>query len=50
MPFLCLKDITNTCKGMRHSPTIGRDFFSAMAESWKSLNTSKKVFSSFNVC
>ena len=23
MSFLCLKDVTNTCKLIRHSPTIG---------------------------
>ena len=39
--FLRLKDVTNTCKRMRHSPTIG-----ALAESWKKLKTSN-VFSSF---
>ena len=24
--FLRLKDVTNTCKCMRHSPTIGRNY------------------------
>ena len=45
-----LKDVTNTCKSMRNSPTIA-GFFSAMAESWKKLKTSN-VFevSSFIVC
>ena len=42
--FLRLKDVTITCKGMRR-----REFFSAMAESWKKLKTSN-VFSSFSVC
>ena len=23
--FLCLKDVTNSCKHMQHSPTIGRN-------------------------
>ena len=41
---LRLKDVTNTCKGMRHSLTTD-----AMAESWKKLKTSN-VFSSFIVC
>ena len=46
--FLRLKDITITCKRMRHSLSIGR-FFSAMAESWKKMKTSN-VLSSFIVC
>ena len=43
--FLRLKDVTNTCKRMRHR----REFFRAMAESWKKLKTSN-VFSLFIVC
>ena len=31
--FLCLKDVTNTCKHMRHSLKYWREFFSAMVES-----------------
>ena len=47
--FLHLKDVTNTCKCMGHSPTIEcMDFLSAMAESWKKLKTSN-VFSSFKL-
>ena len=42
--YLRLKDVTITCKRMQPS-----QFFSAMAESWKKLNTSN-VFSSFIVC
>ena len=37
--FLRLKDVTNACKRMLHSLTIGK-FFSAMAENWKKLKTS----------
>ena len=47
--FLRLKDVTITCKRMRRSLSIGWEFFSAMAESWKKLKTSN-VFSSFIVC
>ena len=47
--FLRLKDVTITCKHMRRSQSIGGEFFSAMAESWKKLKTSN-VFSSFIVC
>ena len=47
--FLRLKDVTDTYKRKRHSPTIWRDFFRAMAESWKKLKTSN-VCSSFIVC
>ena len=45
---LPLKDVTNTCKRMRHSPYIGGIFFSAMAESWMTLKAST-MFSSFIV-
>ena len=44
--FLLLKDVTITCKRMRHSR---REFFSEMAESWKELKSSN-VFSLFIVC
>ena len=47
--FLHLKDVTITWKCMRRSLGIWREFFSAMAESWKKLKTSN-VFSSFIVC
>ena len=46
--FLRLKDVTITCKRMRRSLKYWREFFSAMAESWKKLKTSN-VFSSFIV-
>ena len=46
--FLRLKYLTITCKGMRRNLRI-REFFSAVAESWKKLKTSN-VFSSFTVC
>ena len=46
--FLRLVDITNTCKHMQHTE-YWREFFSAMAESWKKLKTSN-VFSLFIVC
>ena len=46
--FLRLKDVTNTCKHVRRSLSIGRSFFNAIAESWKKLKTSN-VFSSFIV-
>ena len=42
--FLRLKDIANTCKYMQQSPTIGGDFFSPMALSWKKLKTSNSLF------
>ena len=45
---LCLKDVTITCKYMRHSPTIGRISSMQEAESWKKLKTSNE-FSSFIV-
>ena len=44
--FNTLGNVTNTCKCMQHSPTIGRIF--SVAESWKKLKNSN-VFSSF-VC
>ena len=47
--FLRLKDVTITCKCMRHSLKYWGEFFSAMAGSWKKLKTSN-VFSSFIVC
>ena len=48
--FLRLNDFVNTRKVVRCSLSIyWREFFSAMAESWKRLNTSN-VFSSFIVC
>ena len=50
--FLRWKDVKNTCKKyLRHSPTIGGDFLSAMAESWKKLKKLKtsNVFSLFIV-
>ena len=47
--FICLKDVTITCKRMRRSLSIWREFFSAMAESWKKLKTSN-VFLSFIEC
>ena len=46
--FLRWKDITNTCKCLRQFNYL-LDFLSAMAESWKKLETSN-VFSSFIVC
>ena len=46
--FLRLKDVTNTCKRMRRDLSIGREFFSAKAESSKNLKTSN-LFSSFIV-
>ena len=46
--FLCLKDVTITCKHMRRSLKYWREFFDAVAESWKKLKTSN-VFSSFIV-
>ena len=46
--FLCLKDVTITCKRMRIAK-YWREFFSAMVESWKKLKTSN-VISSFVVC
>ena len=49
--FLCLKDVTNTCKRLRRGLSIvkyWREFFSAKAESWKKLKTSN-LFSSFIV-
>ena len=36
--LLHLKDVTNTCKRMRRSLSIGRS--SSVAESWKKLKTS----------
>ena len=42
--FLRVKDVTITCKRMRHRPTIG-----GMVESLKKLATSN-VFSAFIVC
>ena len=47
--FLRLKDVTNTRKCMRHSPTIGVRLLSAKAESLKKLKTSN-VFPSFIAC
>ena len=47
--FLPLKYIINTCKTYATQSNYWRDFFSAMAESWKKLKTSN-VFSSFIVC
>ena len=48
MSFLRLKDVTNTCARMFASKSnYWREFFSAMAESWKKLKTSN-VFSSFS--
>ena len=41
--FLCLKDVTNTCKRLRRGLSIvkyWRELFSAKAESWKKLKTS----------
>ena len=46
--FLRLKYATYSCKHIRNS-YYWRDFFSAMAESWKKLKTSN-VFSTFIVC
>ena len=45
--FLRLKDVTSTRK--RKKAKYWGEFFSAMAESWKKLNTSN-VFSLFIVC
>ena len=47
--FLCSKEVTITCKHMQHSLSIGGEFFSAMAESWKRLKT-LNVLLSFIVC
>ena len=47
--FIRWKDVTYTCKYMRHNPTIGGTVSSAMAESWKKLNT-VNIFLSFIVC
>ena len=49
MSFLRLKDVTNTCKCMRHSPTICGNFSVQWGKSWKKLKTSN-VFSLFTVC
>ena len=38
--FLRWKDVRNTCKCMRHSPTIGRISSVQLAESWKKLKAS----------
>ena len=46
--FLSLKDVTNTCKRMRNSPTIA-GFLPCMAETWKKPKTSN-VFSSLILC
>ena len=49
--FLCLKDVTNTCKRLQRGLSIvkyWREFFRAKAESWKKLNTSN-LFLSFIV-
>ena len=42
--FLCFKNVTNTRKPMRRSLSIGRRFFSALAEIWKKLKTSNVFF------
>ena len=47
--FLRLKDVTKTWKRLRRSLKYWREFFSAMAESWKKLKISN-VFSSFILC
>ena len=47
--FLRLKDVTNTCKRMRHQDNYWRDLFSAMGDIWKKLNI-LNVFSSYIVC
>ena len=49
MSYLCLKDVTNTCKRVRHSPTILAGVIQYNGESWKKLKTSD-VFWSFIVC
>ena len=46
--FLRLKDVTNTCKGMRRGLKYWREFFSAEAKIWKKPETSN-LFSSFIV-
>ena len=48
MSFLRLKDVTNTCKRTRRGLSIGGEFFSAKAETWKKLKTSN-LFSPFIV-
>ena len=45
-PFLCLKDVRNTCKRMQHSPTIG----GISSVQWRKVGSSLNVFSSFIVC
>ena len=46
--FLRVINVGNTCKRLRYSQTIWRDFFIAVVESWKNLKETT-AFSSFLV-